>query len=278
MLPPDINASELAFTVVQRRRAVRPRRGQERRRGRDRSRCSRSARSCGRIDSLLHALRGPRPAAGQQARVREPGQGRRVRLARRRAPARAVACSAPGCSPPSTARSSTAAATSATARRGRRSCSAAPPSDADDGRSPAVPLPDAPPWTESQQLAGREGDARPLQERPPDRALRARPDASSARAASPSSPGPNPTSGWPASSSGLRPLKTRKGDRMAVFTLEDATAASRSSSFRRRSASTAASSRPTRWCSSAASSRKTTSRRGCWRPSSLPIDGAARAD
>ena len=34
ILPPDINASELAFSVVNGRRAVRPRRGQERRRGR----------------------------------------------------------------------------------------------------------------------------------------------------------------------------------------------------------------------------------------------------
>ena len=80
ILPPDINSSELAFTVVQRGRPLRAGRGQERRRGRDPLDARRPAGA--RPHRLaLHALRARRSAAGEQARAREPGQGRRARLA-----------------------------------------------------------------------------------------------------------------------------------------------------------------------------------------------------
>ena len=84
VLPPDINESQLRFTVE-------PGKG---------VRFGLTAIKNvgeGAIESLLEvreeagphhvaarAVRGSRPAAGQQARVREPGQGRRVRFARRR--------------------------------------------------------------------------------------------------------------------------------------------------------------------------------------------------
>ena len=80
ILPPDVNASELAFSVVPRGRPLRAR---ARSRTSARARCCRSspcAASTAAIDSLYHALRARRSAARQQARAREPGQGRRARL------------------------------------------------------------------------------------------------------------------------------------------------------------------------------------------------------
>ena len=62
------------------RRPLRPVRGQERRRGRDPV-DARRAQGARPHRLALHALRARRPAAGQQAAARKPGQGRRVRLA-----------------------------------------------------------------------------------------------------------------------------------------------------------------------------------------------------
>ena len=81
ILPPDINSSELAFTVVAGGRPLRALRRQERRRGRGPVDPRRPPGA--RADRFaLHAVRARRPAAREQARAREPGQGRRARFAR----------------------------------------------------------------------------------------------------------------------------------------------------------------------------------------------------
>ena len=113
------------------------------------SRCSASRKEQGPIRLALHAVRARGPPPGQQARPREPDQGRRARFAgrpRRCAGGRA----APGSSPPSTGPSSTAAAISAIATRDSTSCSAIRSTTA---RPYRCALPDAPGWPESQQLA-----------------------------------------------------------------------------------------------------------------------------
>ena len=83
VLPPDINKSQLAFTVTPGGRALRPDGGEERRRRRDRV-DSRRARRAGEDYVAARALRRARSAARQQARAREPGEGGRVRLVRDR--------------------------------------------------------------------------------------------------------------------------------------------------------------------------------------------------
>ena len=94
ILPPDVNSSELAFTVATRRRPLRPVRHQERRRGG--GPVDAGVRKAARADRLaLHALRARRSAAGQQARPRKPDQGRRARLAGARAAPRGAAPRAP---------------------------------------------------------------------------------------------------------------------------------------------------------------------------------------
>ena len=83
VLPPDINESQLRFTVE-------PGKGvrfgltaiKNVGEGAIESLLD-GAREAGPHHVAARALRGSRPAAGQQARVREPGQGRRVRLAGR---------------------------------------------------------------------------------------------------------------------------------------------------------------------------------------------------
>ena len=221
-------------------------------------RCSACARSWRPHRLALHALRAGRPAAGQQAVLESlvkagafdslAPAGRDCRRGGR------------GSSPRSTARSSTAAATSAIATRGRPSCSAATTGRRNRRRDRRCPR--LPPWTEIEQLAfekealGLYMSGHPL-ERFADgaegvrRAARRRADAAR-----------SPTSGSAASSAGLRPLKTKKGDRMASSCSTTSPAASRSWSSRKPSASTAISSPATRCCSCAASSRTTTRPRG----------------
>ena len=117
----------------------------------------------------------------------------------------------------------------------------------DDGRRPRrrrgrrrLPLPEATPWTETEQLGVREGDARPVLERPSGRSLRGgaegvRRAVDGELAEAPADARRATTRGGPAAASRSKPdtsvggivaacrqLKTRKGDRMAVFTLEDA--------------------------------------------------------
>ena len=131
VLPPDINESQLHFSVEPgQRRPLRPHGHQGARRRRDQRRSSTRARAARRPDHVAaRAVRDPRSADGQQARVRGAGQGRRLRFAvpsdaerdptrwrRRRGPR----LRAPGCSPRSTAPASTAAARSATRTWDRR--------------------------------------------------------------------------------------------------------------------------------------------------------------
>ena len=82
ILPPDINSSELAFTVE--KDGVRFGLCAVKNVG-EGAILSMLARAQGARPHRLavHAVRARRPAAGQQARARKPGQGRRVRLARR---------------------------------------------------------------------------------------------------------------------------------------------------------------------------------------------------
>ena len=82
VLPPDINESQLRFTRRARQgRPLRPDRDQERRRRRDRVAAGGPEKKS-RVTSLVGALRGSRSAAREQARVREPDQGRGVRFHR----------------------------------------------------------------------------------------------------------------------------------------------------------------------------------------------------
>ena len=138
VLPPDINESQLAFTVEPDGRALRPGGDQERRRRRDpvdarrraselggaSTRCTRCARTstCGWSTSACSRA-WSRPARSTRSC---PAAGA-VAVAPRR-----------GCSRPSTARSSTAAATSAIATRARRSCSAAATTERRTGRGRAA--------------------------------------------------------------------------------------------------------------------------------------------
>ena len=297
VLPPDINQSQLRFTVE-------PERG---------VRFGLTAIKNvgeGAIESLLavraaagthrvaaRAVRGSRPAPGQQARVREPGQGRRVRLAgparsRARRGARRWPCGR-GCWRRSMRRASTARGCSAIATRGRRSCSAGSTTmpRAAGAMAAARRSRPRPPWTETEQLAfeketlGLYWSGHPVDRyrrcaegvrRAARRASwrRRRRRRSRADAWGPGGPKPiEPDTSIGGIVAACRQLKTRKGDRMAVFTLEDAHG-------RRRSrrvpgglpARRGARSRPARWSSCAASSSATTSRCACWRQRSAPLD------
>ena len=170
----------------------------------------------GRIDSMYCAVRARRPPPRQQARAREPDQGRRARLAgaRRRARRR---CAGRGCSPRSIARSRTAAGTSATATRGSTSCSAGPPTTAP---AAPVPLPEAAAWPETQQLAfEKEALGLYMSGHPLERFADAMKTFGAQRVAELAASEADVWVGGIVS--GLRPLKTKKGDRMAVFMLDD---------------------------------------------------------
>ena len=216
ILPPDINSSELAFTVVDggvRFGCVRSRTSAKARS----SRCS-SVRARARAHRLaLHPLRARRSAPGQQARARKPDQGGRARFAaagdgrnRRGAPGAALCRGRQGDRErrPSPARSREGPV-AAVRRIGRRR--------AIRGRSP---LPDAPPWTEIQQLAGeKEALGLYMSGHPLDRFSE---ELKTLRRARASPISRSEADIWVGGIvSGLRPLKTRKGDRMAVFMLDD---------------------------------------------------------
>ena len=168
ILPPDVNSSELQFTVT--KEGVRF------------GLCAVKNVGEGAVQSILnvaqragpdrlalHAVRARRPAAGEQARAREPGQGGRARFAgarrrRRHAPARARPAVRRG----RQGRSSTAAATSATVRRGSTSCSAGRPTTA--RRRGAARR--CHPVGRGVPARRREGSARLLLQRPSARPLR----------------------------------------------------------------------------------------------------------
>jgi DNA polymerase-3 subunit alpha len=112
-----------------------------------------------------------------------------------------------------------------------------------------VPLPDAPAWTESQQLAGeKEALGFYMSGHPLERFARDLTLFGARRVAELTG---SEADIWMAGIvSGLRPLKTRKGDRMACHARRRVPASK--SSFKR-SANTATSSTRTRCCSFAAS-------------------------
>ncbi len=91
----------------------------------------------------------------------------------------------------------------------------------DDGLTPeAIPLPDAPAWTETQQLSGeKEALGLYMSGHPLDRYTDALKTFGARRVVELTESSPDL---WAAGIvSGLRPLKTKKGDRMAVFMLDD---------------------------------------------------------
>jgi DNA polymerase-3 subunit alpha len=90
----------------------------------------------------------------------------------------------------------------------------------DDGPAAAVPLPDAPAWTEIQQLAGeKEALGLYMSGHPLDRFTDELKTFGARRVADLTASEADIWVGGIVS--GLRPLKTRKGDRMAVFMLDD---------------------------------------------------------
>ena len=242
VLPPDINESQLRFTVE-------PERGvrfgltaiKNVGEGAIESLLEVRAKQ-GRIRSLHALCEDLDLRLVEQTRVREPGQGRRLRLAggvrsgTGRLPSRRCGRAfSPRLTPPATtargpARSQRRAG--AAVRRVRRRSR---PQRLSTGSSrcqrPAV---------DGDRTAGlRKGDARPVLERPSGRSVRGRaeglrrtrpansPRHSQRRRATTAGVRGGPKPIEPDTSVGgivaaCRPLKTRKGDRMAVFTLEDA--------------------------------------------------------
>jgi DNA polymerase-3 subunit alpha len=90
----------------------------------------------------------------------------------------------------------------------------------DEGPAPIVPLPDAPAWTEIQQLAGeKEALGLYMSGHPLDRFADDLKVFGARRVADLTEPLADVWVGGIAS--GLRPLKTKKGDRMCVFMLDD---------------------------------------------------------
>ena len=128
VLPPDINESQLRFTVEP-GKGVRFGLTAIKNVGEGAIESLLEVRKKqGRIASLARAVRGPRSAAGQQARLREPGQGRRLRFAGAgRAPRYEALPSALAAAPACGDRRGLRARRPAPARsraKGRRSCSA----------------------------------------------------------------------------------------------------------------------------------------------------------
>ena len=90
----------------------------------------------------------------------------------------------------------------------------------DDGPSAPASLPDAPPWTEAQQLAGeKEALGLYMSGHPLDRFAEELKTFGARRVADLTTSEADVWVGGIVS--GLRPLKTKKGDRMAVFMLDD---------------------------------------------------------
>ena len=216
ILPPDVNSSELAFTVA--RDGVRfglcaiKNVGE----GAVLSMLA-SGKTFGRIDSLLYALRARRSPAGQQAGARKPHQGRRARLDGVRTAIAACGTAAPASLPPSTRRIEHGGRHQRDRDKGQSQLFGG---CRDDDRRRTLPLPDAPPWTEAQQLAfekealGLYMSGHPL-ERFADELKVFGASGVGELAASEADV-------WVGGIvSGLRPLKTKKGDRMCVFMLDD---------------------------------------------------------
>ena len=230
VLPPDVNESQLHFTVVP--EGVRFGLTAIKGLGEGAIQSMLEVRAATRPHHLAApAVRGARSAARQQAGARSARQVRRLRQRWSRQGVRLTGRAAPCCSAPWTAPSSTAAACSGTAISGQADLFGG----GDDGGLSIIRLPDTPPWTE-MELLGYEKEAlglylsgHPIDRhaddlRPVRRPYRGRPHPGRPaalhrrhrRAASRSR-----TSTSAASSRALRPLKTKKGDAMCVFALED---------------------------------------------------------
>ena len=213
ILVPDINTEPARVHRREGRRPLRPVRGQERRRGGDPLDARRPQGARARR-LALHAVRAGGPAPGQQAAARKPGQGGRLRLDGAVGPDRRHA--ARGCSPPSTRRSSTAAAcrrtgrtatspssTSATRARPRRFRS---PTPRRGPRSSSSPF--------EKESLGLYMSGHPLE--------RFTEELKTFGAQRVAELAGSLADVWVGGIvSGLRPLKTKKGDRMAVFMLDD---------------------------------------------------------
>ena len=180
VLPPDINESQLRFTVEPDGRALRPDGDQERRRRRDRVAARGPRAKQGRITSL-HALCEDLDLRLVNKRVFESlVEGRRVRLAgaaaiRRRGAAVGGAAAA-AARRRSTPRASTARGSSATASEGQAQLFGG--FDEDDGRGSgagrAIGAARGAAVDRDRAARLREGDARPVLERPSGRSLRER--------------------------------------------------------------------------------------------------------
>ena len=214
ILAPDINSSQLAFTVE--RDGVRFGLGAVKNVGEGAILSMLVGSRRARADRFpVRAVRAHRSAARQQAAAREPRQGGRVRLARPAADDPLAA--RPRCSRRSIARSSTADGISATAKTAWCRSSIC----GTMATSPArFPLPDAPPWTEAQQLAfEKEALGLYMSGHPLERFSDELKAFGAQRIAELTGSLADVWVGGIVS--GLRPLKTKKGDRMAVFVLDD---------------------------------------------------------
>ena len=260
ILPPDINTQPARLRRREGRRPLRLVRGEERRRGRHPLDAHR-AQGARPHRLAVHAVRARRSAARQQAAARKPGQGRRVRLARRRTRSR----------PPRLSlrrrRQGDRARRPLSAQSRKRQVSFFDLPQDEDGAARPIPLPDAAPWSEAQQLAfekealGLYMSGHPLERFAEElKTFGAKRVARAGRA-------PKRTSGSAGSCPACGRSRPRRATGCASSCSTTSPAASRWSSSRRRSASTARWSRPTRCSWSAASSKKTTSRRASSPPS-----------
>ena len=141
----------------------------------------------------------------------------------------------------------------------------------DDGPEPPVALPDAPPWTEAQQLAyEKEALGFYMSGHPLERYAQEMKVFGARRLAELTASEADIWVGGIVA--GVRPLKTKKGDRMAVFMLEDIAGSLEVVVFPETFARARIAHRDqTRCCSCAASSKKTTSRPASSPPSCMPI-------
>ncbi len=216
ILPPDLNSSELAFSVVS--DGVRFGLGAVKNVGEGAVLSMLAVRKeRGRIDSLY--------ALCEDVDLRLVNK----RVLESLVKAGALDSLAPGTDPPSVKRARLFAAVDRALEHGGRHQRDREKGQnqlfggaSEDASEPtgAVPLPDAPAWTESQQLAGeKEALGFYMSGHPLERFARDLTLFGARRVAELT--GSEPDIWMAGIVSGLRPLKTRKGDRMAVFMLDD---------------------------------------------------------
>ncbi len=237
VLAPDVNNSELAFTVTP--DGVRFGLGAVKNVGEvGRPRDHRRSAAGGAHQVALPPVRAARLAPGEPARRREPRQGGRARLARAGVGRAGVAAlcprCAPGCSRPSRGRSTTATGAAGTATRARRSCSAASANRPAATRSSVRAMCRAPSrgprrssWRSRRNRSASTGaDTRSSATHPSSRPSERRRLPSCAAMSEPAEDEEAPAAvSFEVVVGGIvgpvRSLKTRKGDRMAAFPLDD---------------------------------------------------------